>query len=300
VRLASLLVSFDDAWLEYLDQFVVWKGHDARSLEEELLRMAVRLERSVRLKLGRREPDGPEVANNPDLKAMMAHVRHDHALLAERISRLTGADGSARLAAALDHVRAQVAAELTAAEAEEAAAAAAEENEESDKVTGTRCALHSLAFVLAGAHVTDVRSSKRGHQVMHASRLPMPWLLCAFHSLGLLVRVLHSWAARRQCRADRSAGSCAMRAMPALLPAAAFAAVGLMIAMFSIPRARYVAAQLLRCGPVYLLPAGCLRSTHPHQPTTLSPASPTHAASQATRIAQHFSQHQPARSHWRC
>jgi hypothetical protein len=66
--LASLLMDFDDSWLEYLDQFVVWKGHDARGLEAELMRMAVKLERSMRLKLGRREPDSSEVMANPDLK----------------------------------------------------------------------------------------------------------------------------------------------------------------------------------------------------------------------------------------
>ena len=70
--LASLLVAFDDSWLEYLDQFVVWKGHDARGLEAELMRMAVWLERSMRLKLGRREPDSPEVMANPDLKVRPA------------------------------------------------------------------------------------------------------------------------------------------------------------------------------------------------------------------------------------
>jgi hypothetical protein len=70
--LAALLVAFDDSWLEYLDQFVVWKGHDARGLEAELMRMAVRLERSMRLKLGRREPDSPEVMANPDLKVRPA------------------------------------------------------------------------------------------------------------------------------------------------------------------------------------------------------------------------------------
>lgn len=66
--LASLLVAFDDSWLEYLDQFVVWKGRDAVGLEQELMRMAVRLERSMRLKLGRRELDSPEVRGNPDLQ----------------------------------------------------------------------------------------------------------------------------------------------------------------------------------------------------------------------------------------
>jgi hypothetical protein len=66
--LAALLVRFDDFWLEYLDQFVVWKGHDAAALEVELMRMAVRLERSMRLKLGKRELGSPEVAANPDLQ----------------------------------------------------------------------------------------------------------------------------------------------------------------------------------------------------------------------------------------
>lgn len=66
--LAALLVSFDDSWLEYLDQFVVWKGHDARGLETELIRMAIRLERSMRLKLGRRKADSLEVTSNPDLR----------------------------------------------------------------------------------------------------------------------------------------------------------------------------------------------------------------------------------------
>jgi hypothetical protein len=61
-------VSFDDSWLEYLDQFVVWKGRDAVGLEQELMRMAVRLERSMRLKLGRRELDSSEVRDNPDLQ----------------------------------------------------------------------------------------------------------------------------------------------------------------------------------------------------------------------------------------
>lgn len=36
--LAQLLVAFDAAWLEYLDQFVVWKGQDAANLEAELIR----------------------------------------------------------------------------------------------------------------------------------------------------------------------------------------------------------------------------------------------------------------------
>jgi hypothetical protein len=35
--LGGLLAAFDEAWLEYLDQFLVWKGRDAASLEKELV-----------------------------------------------------------------------------------------------------------------------------------------------------------------------------------------------------------------------------------------------------------------------
>jgi hypothetical protein len=66
---------------------------------------------------------------------MVVHVKHDHALLAERIARLTGADGSARLAVALDHVRQQVAAEIAAVEAEAEAEAAADASEASSETS---------------------------------------------------------------------------------------------------------------------------------------------------------------------
>jgi hypothetical protein len=69
---------------------------------------------------------------------MVVHVKHDHALLAERITRLTGTDGSARLVVALDHVRQQVEAEIAAAEAEaEAAADDAETSSETSSAAGS-------------------------------------------------------------------------------------------------------------------------------------------------------------------
>jgi len=37
VTLGQLLLKFDDEWLEYLDEFVLWKGQDAVSLEGELI-----------------------------------------------------------------------------------------------------------------------------------------------------------------------------------------------------------------------------------------------------------------------
>lgn len=45
-------------------------------------------------------------------QALIAQVRHDTALLRERVGRLTGAAGRERLAAALEAVRAQVEADL--------------------------------------------------------------------------------------------------------------------------------------------------------------------------------------------
>jgi hypothetical protein len=66
---------------------------------------------------------------------MVVHVKHDHALLAERIARLTGTEGSARLVVALDHVRQQVAAEVAAAEAEAESQAAAEASEASSETS---------------------------------------------------------------------------------------------------------------------------------------------------------------------
>lgn len=69
-------------------------------------------------------------------QAMITQLAHDHALLAERIERLTGAEGAARLEAALAHVRQQVAAELQAAE--EAAASEASW-ETASEAGGMRC-----------------------------------------------------------------------------------------------------------------------------------------------------------------
>ncbi|WIA29010.1 hypothetical protein OEZ86_011527 [Tetradesmus obliquus] len=173
--LASLLVAFDESWLEYLDQFVVWKGHDARGLEAELMRMAVRLERSMRLKLGRREPDSAEVMANPDLKAMVVHVKHDHALLAERIARLTGAEGSARLAVALDHVRQQVAAEVAAAEAEAEAEAAeaAETSSDTSSAAGSPARARSVSRSISrGTSLQDPLSDAQALEAAQRAAAP--------------------------------------------------------------------------------------------------------------------------------
>lgn len=35
--IGSLLITFDQAWVQYLDQFVAWKTEDAQALESELV-----------------------------------------------------------------------------------------------------------------------------------------------------------------------------------------------------------------------------------------------------------------------
>ena len=52
------------------------------------------------------------------LQAMVHQVSHDHNLLRERVVRLTGAEGGARLEAALQAARADVDAELEEAGSE--------------------------------------------------------------------------------------------------------------------------------------------------------------------------------------
>jgi hypothetical protein len=69
--LGQLLVSFDDSWMEYLDQFAVWKGRDAAGLEGELITMAVKLERSMRRKLKGDATDSARVTSNPDLQVSL-------------------------------------------------------------------------------------------------------------------------------------------------------------------------------------------------------------------------------------
>ena len=122
--LAVLLQRYDEAWVAYLEQFVAWKLADAAGLESELVRMAVELEAS---KLSKVAPDGSSRAaslrmrSEADVAALVEAVATDQALIADRVKRLTGAQGLARLDAALAAARAAAAAEWAAA-----AAAAAE------------------------------------------------------------------------------------------------------------------------------------------------------------------------------
>lgn len=74
LKLGQLLVRWDELWLEYLDQFVVWKSADASALVSDLVGMAARLEASMRRKVGREGPAGERVAASDDLQALVAQV----------------------------------------------------------------------------------------------------------------------------------------------------------------------------------------------------------------------------------
>jgi hypothetical protein len=104
-------------------------------------------------------------------QAMIAQVSHDHALLAERIARLTGAEGAARLEAALAHVRQQVAAELQAAEE-----AASEASWETASEAGVRCGGGGVLGCRCLVAAQGVRGSTHSHH--HSMANSIMALLC--------------------------------------------------------------------------------------------------------------------------
>ncbi len=67
---------FDEAWMEFLDIFVAWKTEDAASLETELVRVAVKMERSLRSKLASGASGGRARAVE-DLEAMREQVGNE-------------------------------------------------------------------------------------------------------------------------------------------------------------------------------------------------------------------------------
>ncbi|MEW5320512.1 MAG: hypothetical protein WDW38_011580 [Sanguina aurantia] len=109
--IGGCLVRFDEAWLHYLDQFAAWKGEDAAGMEAELVRMSVEMEKSMRRKMRGRPNMGERGRSAADLEAVIEQVHHDHSLLRERILKLSGPAGGARLDVALEAGRSLVASE---------------------------------------------------------------------------------------------------------------------------------------------------------------------------------------------
>eukprot|EP00850_Spirogloea_muscicola_P019511 SM000192S04906 [mRNA] locus=s192:176693:182820:+ [translate_table: standard] len=129
---ASYLAAFDAAWVVYLERFVAWKLRDQVQLEEDLISMACQLEASMLAKCQSPATGaGPSPTRSHDLAAIRHQARHrppptcglwaelgaaqqrhvagDQQLLREKVLRLTGPSGEARMDAALGAVRAAVA-----------------------------------------------------------------------------------------------------------------------------------------------------------------------------------------------
>lgn len=67
------LAAFDSAWCSFLNSFVVWKAKDARSLEEDLVRAACRLEVSM-IQTCKMTPEGGSAPLSHDMRAIQKQV----------------------------------------------------------------------------------------------------------------------------------------------------------------------------------------------------------------------------------
>ncbi|CAA0818548.1 T-complex protein 11 [Striga hermonthica] len=101
----SQLAAFDSAWCSFLNSFVVWKAKDARSLEEDLVRAACRLELSM-IQTCKMTPEGNNSAPlSHDMKAIQKQVSADQKLLREKILHLSGEAGIERMEDAISDTR---------------------------------------------------------------------------------------------------------------------------------------------------------------------------------------------------
>lgn len=98
----SQLEAFDKAWCAYLHQFAMWKVRDAKLLEEDLVKTACNLERSMMHRLS------PKQNKNivHDMKAILhKQVAENQNLLRESIHSLSGDSGLQHMDFALSDVR---------------------------------------------------------------------------------------------------------------------------------------------------------------------------------------------------
>ncbi|KAL2513922.1 T-complex protein 11 [Forsythia ovata] len=100
----SQLGDFDSAWCSFLNSFVVWKVKDARSLEEDLVKAACRLELSM-FQTCKMTPDGDSGSLTHDMKAIQKQVTEDQMLLREKVLHLSGDAGIERMENALSDTR---------------------------------------------------------------------------------------------------------------------------------------------------------------------------------------------------
>ncbi|CAA2975206.1 Hypothetical predicted protein [Olea europaea subsp. europaea] len=100
----SQLGEFDSAWCSFLNSFVVWKVKDARSLEEDLVKAACRLELSM-IQTCKMTPDGDSGSLTHDMKAVQKQVNEDQKLLREKVLHLSGDAGIERMENAISDTR---------------------------------------------------------------------------------------------------------------------------------------------------------------------------------------------------
>ncbi|XP_072950674.1 uncharacterized protein [Typha angustifolia] len=98
------LIAFDSAWRSYLYRFVVWKVKDARSLEEDLVRVACQLELSM-MQTCKLTSEGQTPDLSHDMRAIQEQVNEDQKLLREKVQHLSGNAGIVRMECALSETR---------------------------------------------------------------------------------------------------------------------------------------------------------------------------------------------------
>ncbi|KAM3387141.1 hypothetical protein ACQJBY_010171 [Aegilops geniculata] len=103
-KFKTQLVNFDKAWCTYLYRFVVWKVKDARSLEDDLVRAACKLELSM-MQTCKLTAGGQSHNLTHDMKAIQKQVSDDHKLLREKVQHLSGDAGIERMDSALSDAR---------------------------------------------------------------------------------------------------------------------------------------------------------------------------------------------------
>ncbi|KAF0893174.1 hypothetical protein E2562_023198 [Oryza meyeriana var. granulata] len=103
-KFRTQLFNFDKAWCTYLYRFVVWKLKDAKSLEEDLVRAACKLELSM-MQTCKLTSGGQSHNLSHDMKAIQKQVTDDQKLLREKVQHLSGDAGIERMNSALSDTR---------------------------------------------------------------------------------------------------------------------------------------------------------------------------------------------------
>uniref|UniRef100_A0A0E0DEL8 Uncharacterized protein n=2 Tax=Oryza meridionalis TaxID=40149 RepID=A0A0E0DEL8_9ORYZ len=103
-KFRTQLAAFDKAWCAYLYHFVVWKLKDAKSLEQDLVRAACKLELSM-MQTCKLSSDGQSHDLSHDMKAIQKQVTDDQKLLREKVQHLSGDAGIERMNSALSDTR---------------------------------------------------------------------------------------------------------------------------------------------------------------------------------------------------